>query len=232
MSRHLWHDIDRFQKKLLGLSAVVERHVVDAARAFTERDLNLARKVIGSDAEVDLMEVELEEEALKILALYQPVAVDLRVVTASLKINHDIERIGDLAVNIAKKAVSLSRNWNAVPVIDFKPMAQKVISMLRASLDALVDLDEKKARAVCASDEEVDAMNRDLTGRIKAWFSSGGSMDVDALLAVIAVPRHLERIADHATNIAEDVVYLVKGEIVRHRLDNGGEKTSPGAGPA
>jgi phosphate transport system protein len=201
---------------MLSLSALVEESVHMAVKAVLGRDSELAGQVVEKDAEIDQIEVEVEEDCLKIMALHQPVAIDLRFLIAVLKINNDLERIGDLSVNIAERCISLAKLPMAEIVFDVQAMANIAKSMLRKSLDALVNLDAKLARDVGADDNRIDDMHRDTYTAIKKAILANPSM-VDQLIHMLAVSRHLERIADHATNIAEDVIYMIEGEIVRHR---------------
>jgi len=214
---HLEREIERLKRKILSLSALVEDSVRRSVRALAERDAGGARHVIEiDDRQTNDMEVDIEEDCLKILALYQPVAIDLRFIISVLKINSDLERIADLAVNIAERALFLSEEDPLDLPIRFDNMAQKAQAMLKSALDALVNMDSELAREVWAADDEVDAINREMYARIQAGILERPSR-VDSLMHLLAVSRHLERIADHATNIAEDVVYMVDGEIVRHR---------------
>ncbi len=186
-----------------------------AVKAVEMRDMVLAEKVREHDREIDDMEVEVEEECLKILALHQPVAIDLRFIVAVLKLNNDLERIGDLSVAIARRAKSLAQLQNPAAILDFSGMAEKVKLMLRRCLQALVNMDAGLAREVCASDDEIDGLNRAMYDKIQARLKESPD-EAPALLHLFAVSRSLERIADHATNIAEDVIYMIQGEIVRH----------------
>jgi phosphate transport system protein len=215
MSVHLQRAIEGLKKDLLSLCAMVEEQVQRAVRALLERDEELAHQVEQRDMEIDQREVEVEEECLKTLALHQPVAGDLRFIVAALKINNDLERIGDLAVNVARKAVSLSSQTPMEIPFNLAGMGEKTQEMLRDSLAALVNLDPKLANSVCARDDEVDQMKRAI--RIRAEEMMRNDPDrVSPLLTLLAVSRNLERIADHATNIAEDVIYMVEGKIIRH----------------
>jgi len=218
MALHLEREIGKLKKDLLSLCAIVEENVLNAVRALEERDEDLARKVIATDLEIDHMEVDLEEEGLKILALHQPVAIDLRFIVAVLKIDNSLERIGDLAVNIAEHAAFLAGQDTVEVPLDFYGMLDKTKEMLRKGLDALFNLDCELARDVCAADDEVDAMNREMYEQVLASMQRQPE-HVHYLIHFLQASRHLERIADHATNIAEDVVYMVKGEIVRHRAE-------------
>lgn len=220
MSQHLLKSIERLKRMILTVSALVEESVHLAVRAVEERDGDLACRVIDSDIEIDNMEVEVEEECLKILALHQPVAFDLRFIVSVLKINNDLERIGDLAVNIAERAQFLSSVPAAIDMVfDFARMTATTQAMLHDSLDALVNNDSRIAREVLAMDDQVDEINRQMYDQVKADIRSNRG-DLNVLLQLISISRHLERIADHATNIAEDVIYLVEGEIVRHKTED------------
>jgi phosphate transport system protein len=215
MSVHLQREIEHLKKELLSLCAMVEEQVQRAVRALLDRDQAAARRVEQRDAEIDQWEVEVEEECLKILALHQPVAGDLRFLVAALKINNDLERIGDLAVNIARKAAAFAgQSFFEIP-FDLAGMGEKAQAMLRDSLDALVNLDPKLANAVCARDDAVDQMKRMIRSRAEEMMCHDPRA-IAPMLTLIAVSRNLERIADHATNIAEDVIYMVEGKIIRH----------------
>ncbi len=215
MSVHLQREIEGLKKQLLSICALVEDQVDRAVQAVAGRDRDMATAVEERDAEVDRREVELEEECLKTLALHQPVAIDLRLVVAVLKINSDLERIGDLAVNIAHKAAALSAGPPMEMPLDLPTMWEKTRGMLRDSLDAFVNRDPARAQNVCARDDEVDRMKHEI--RQKAEHIMRTQPDrLHSVLCLVAIARNLERIADHATNIAEDVIYLVEGRISRH----------------
>lgn len=215
MAQHLQRELDRLKRKILALGALVEDDLRQAVRALADRDEKTARRVQEADIEIDNMEVEVEEECLKILALHQPVAIDLRFIIAVLKINNDLERIGDLSANIAERATSISKQERVESPYDFPEMSQKVQAMLHTALDSLVNLDSKMARQVLAADDEVDAINRSMYERVQQHIRRTPEK-MDTLIQMLAVSRNLERIADHTTNIAEDVIYMVDGEIIRH----------------
>ncbi len=215
MSVHLQRAIEKLKKDLLSLCAMVEEQVQMALQALLQREEDLARQVESRDIEIDQREVEVEEECLKTLALHQPVAGDLRFIVAALKINSDLERIGDLAVNVARKAVNFASQMPMEIPFNLAGMGEKTQAMLRDSLDALVNLDPKLANSVCARDDEVDRMKRAIRVRAEEMMRSDPDR-VSPLLTLLAVSRNLERIADHATNIAEDVIYMVEGKIIRH----------------
>ncbi|GAB4129520.1 phosphate signaling complex protein PhoU [Thermopirellula anaerolimosa] len=216
MSIHMHREIDQLKASLLELCGVVQEQLADAVRAVLDRDPNLADQVEQRDPLVDRKEIEIEEAALKLLALYQPVALDLRFVIAFIKINNDLERIGDLAVNIARKARNLAQFEPIRLPIDVDAMWQNVKGMIRDSVDSLVQTNAELASDVCRRDEIVDAQKRDFRITIEKMIAAQPEA-VQPLLQYLAVSRNLERAADHATNIAEDVIYLVEGRIPRHQ---------------
>jgi len=218
MSQVFIKEIEKLKKRILVLSAQVEESVILAVKALLTRDEELAQQVIRGDFDVDQVEVEVEEEALKILALHQPVATDLRFLTAVLKINNDLERIGDLATNIAKRAVKICKQPALTMPDELGQAATRARDMVHDSLNAFVNFDAEPARTVCESDEEVDQFCKQVRRFVEEQIQkhpAGISGYLDMLLA----SRNIERIGDHATNIAEDVIYLVEGTIVRHRSD-------------
>jgi len=215
MSVFVQREINKLKKMISSLGGHVEENVGKAVRAVHERDLEMARQVIESDPDIDQMEVTIEEECLKVLALHQPVAHDLRFIIAVLKVNNDLERIGDLAAGIAEQAECLSKLALGEAPYDLLGMAGKVRTMLRDSLDALMDKDAEIAQRVREADDEVDAMDRAMYPEIRAAIRE--KLDkMEGYIRLLRVSQNLERIADHATNIAEDVIYLAEGEIVRH----------------
>ncbi|MGH7145559.1 MAG: phosphate signaling complex protein PhoU [Planctomycetota bacterium] len=235
MAQHLHREIGNLKKKILTLSALVEEAVGTAVRSIAQDDASLAHYVIDHDFEIDQMEVDVEEECLKIIALHQPVAVDMRFIVAVLKINNDLERIGDLAVNVAEQGEYLAVHPKVDIAFDFAGMADKTQVMLRHSLDALVNMDSEMAHSVCVSDDVVDAINRKMYGLVEDGIRRNPE-NVETLIHLLSVSRHLERIADLATNISEDVIYMIEGVIVRHRVEdfaaNTRRKTAENATPA
>ncbi len=221
MPVHFRRELQRLSDKILALSRRVEDQVWQSVRAVEERDADLARRVIQNDRAIDLEEVEVEEECLKILALYQPVAIDLRYVVAVLKINNDLERIGDLAANIAERALFLAQHPEFQLPVDLTRMAHKTLEMLRNSLQALVNLDADLARQVCRADSEVDTLHLEIYRKVVDQLCSHCDC-VRCYISTLSVSKHLERIADLATNIAEDIIYMIEGRIIRHHL--GGEE--------
>lgn len=215
MSVHLERAIGNLMKQLVGLSAKVEESVKRAVQSVEEGDEELARKVIEEDEVIDQKEIDIEEECLKIFALHQPVAIDLRYLVAVLKINNDLERIGDLAQNISKHSIRILEKPILKKPFDFQEIYSHVQSMLKKSLDSIVNLDAEAAYEVLKEDDEVDRLHsqmaREAVRRVEKEAEKA-----DTLIYYMHIARHLERIADHATNIAEDIIYLIKGEIVRH----------------
>jgi phosphate transport system protein len=213
--RHLQRETDRLKRRILALGALVEDSLRLAFQAIEQRDAAKARKVIATDVVIDQNEVEIEEECLKILALYQPVAGDLRFVAAVIKINSELERIGDLAENIAKRALELLDEFPVQAPATVTVMADRAGTILEHALDALVRQDAVTAREVLVADREIDALYRQLLDELKAILRADQE-HLDAIVLLFSVARYLERLADHATNIAEDVLYMVEGEIQRH----------------
>jgi phosphate transport system protein len=215
MSIHLHRDLENLQRKITALAAAVEVTVEKAIRALFERDVHLASSLIEGDTAIDREENEIEEDCLKILALHQPVAVDLRRIAAILKINTDLERMADLAANIAERAYALARGPQVPIPSTFRQMTDLTNTMVRESLDAFVNLDAQAARRVCRLDDQVDQYNREIIDQVLRMMKQSPEV-VEPAMNLFSAARHLERIADHATNIAEDVVYLIEGEIIRH----------------
>ncbi len=215
MTKHFHRELEKLKKLILSLGAMVEEEVRNAIQAIELKDADIAKQIIRNDYEIDEMEVEIEEECLKVMALHQPVAVDLRFIIAVIKINNDLERIGDEAVNIAERVETLAKHKNADLVYDYTMMAEKAEKMLKMSLDALVNLDIDLAFKVIMKDDEVDDIQTDVYKLTKDYIRQYKD-DVSFLLNQYLISRHLERIADHATNIAEEVIYLIEGDIVRH----------------
>lgn len=208
-------EFDKLKKAIFSLSTLVEESVNQSVRAVARKDQQLANQVIDADKEIDQMEVEVEEECLKILALHQPVASDLRYIVAVLKLNNELERMGDLSVGISRNALRLVGVGPANLPFDIQPMGELVRTMLKNSLDALVNLDVDLARVVLATDKKVDELHHGMYDAA-VGVDSPAHDDLDCILRHLSIARNLERIADHATNVAEDVIYLVEGEIVRH----------------
>jgi len=219
MARHIEHQIQQLKQLILRFGTIVEESINRSNIALFKKDVALARRVMDNDSEIDRMEVEVEEECLKILALYQPVAADLRFVVAVLKINNDLERIGDLARNIAKRVAQLENTGPYELPHEIPLMAKQAEEMVKKSLDAVVNGDPDLARLIREEDDVVDA-GRQTVRKLMMEQIKQNPESVESLLRINSVSKHLERIADMATNIAEDVIYMVEGEIVRHRQDS------------
>jgi phosphate transport system protein len=215
MSKHWERDLDNLQRHLMALAASVEEAIFKGTRALQERNIALAGEVVAGDSVIDQEENYIENECLKMLALHQPVAIDLRRIIAALKINTDLERMADLAVNIAERALSLAEMPRIAVPDKLQRMTDLTTSMVRQSLDAFVMVNAEQARRVIRLDDEVDRYNREIIAELIVTMQQTPEQ-VPAFMAFFSAVRQLERIADHATNIAEDVVYLIEGEIIRH----------------
>lgn len=217
MAIHLLRDLDKLKKEILLLGAMVEEATHKAILTVVDHRAELAEEVIRGDREVDDREVQVEDECLKVLALHQPVANDLRFVLAVLKVNNDLERMGDLARNIAERGRDLAGLPEKVAVpAEIRTMAERVRRMLRDSLNAVVESDTELARRVLADDEEVDQLHKRIFAVVKDRIRENPDQ-VDGLIQILSTSRYLERIADLATNVAEDVVFMVQGEVIRHQ---------------
>jgi phosphate transport system protein len=215
MAGHLQREIEKIKKEILSLGAMVEDRFKKAVYAIKTEDLELAQTIIDTDVEVDEREIEVEEECLKILALYQPVATDLRFLVAVIKINNDLERIADYAANIALRFKTSSEDPNKFRY-DYTAMGEQTATMLRMSLDALVKMDVDMAYDVRDMDADVNIMRNDAYDSMKKDIQQHPEM-VSEIINMYLISRHLERIGDHTTNIAEEVIYLIEGEIIRHK---------------
>ena len=220
MAKHLHRELEKLKKRVLSLGALVEERVRMVLKAIESRDAAVAEKIIKMDYEIDEIEVEVEEECLKILALHQPVAVDLRFLIAVIKINNDLERIGDEAANIAQCVHYMAKREKVDVPFEYSVMGEEAQAMLKMSLDALVNLDLDMAFQVLTMDDSVDDKYGEIYDQVKGLILDN-SKRVGYMINLFLVARHLERIADHATNIAEEVIYMIEGEIVRHgKWDN------------
>jgi phosphate transport system protein len=215
MSKHLQKDIEDLKNKIIQMGEDVEDRVYRATLSVIKHNEHMARDVVDKDEEIDAIEVEIEEDCLRLLALYQPVAVDLRFIITVMKINNELERVGDLAVNIAERSIFLAGQDVSVIPFDVAGMALQAESMLTRSIDSLVNMDVKLAHRVRSEDDDVDAKNQQMYLRVKDEILQNPEQ-INYLLHFLSIGRHLERIADHATNIAEEVIYLIDAEIVRH----------------
>ncbi len=216
MRTHLQRDLNRLIKRLLEVGALVETALKKATQALFQRELALANEVISGDRVVDRLEVEFEEECLKVLALHAPVAVDLRRVVGFLKVNNDLERIGDLAQNIAERAVFFATREPMQFPDQLSDLSQRVRRMVSQSLDCVINTDIEVARRVVDEDDAVDAIHQGFYRVIEDMITERPENGA-AILQLLSISRYLERIADQSTNIAEDVIFMVSGEVIRHQ---------------
>ncbi len=216
MARHLEKELERLKKLIYALSARVDENLELAVKSFQESDLELARQVIRDDVKIDELEIEVEEECLKALALYQPVAIDLRFITAVMRMNNDLERIGDLAADIAKNGIHINESPKPKIPLDLHQMNYLVKAIVRKALDSLINIDAYLAREVIRDDDEINAMKAEMKEEIVQALKREPE-HAESLITLLAITHRLERIGDHASNIAEDVVYMVDAEIVRHQ---------------
>ena len=216
MSLHLHRDLDKLKKEMLRLGNMVELAINNAFLALNNRDSSYVEEVLTNEEQINEMEVQIEEECLKILALHQPVAVDLRFLVVVLKVNNDLERMGDIAKNIAERAKDLMES-DVIPDLGqpMQGLPDLVRTMVRSSLDSLVKLDDQLARKIIEMDDEVDQINRDMYAAAKRLIAEQPSV-ADSAINLLSCSRNMERIGDLATNIAEDVIFVVEGKVVRH----------------
>ncbi len=219
MERTLDQHLDHLKGELLKMGSAVEESIEQAVQSLVERDNHLADEVEEGGHHIDDWEVAIEEECLKLLAMQQPVAGDLRLVASMIKINYDLERINDQAVNIAQRARLLNQIPQLKPLIDIPRMAVLAQGMVRDALDAFVNRDVELANKVRKTDDIMDALRDQIFRELLTYLNTGMSSTVDQAILLILVSRHLERIGDHSSNIAENVVYLVQGRIVRHQKE-------------
>ncbi len=219
MERHFDEELTELNKQLLRMSSLVEEAICVSIKALVKRKDDLAGEVIKRDEAINMLEVEIDELCLRLLALYQPKAIDLRFITSAMKINNDLERIADQAVNIAERTQEIIKQPLLKPLIDIPRMATIAQKMVKDSINALVNKDEALARDVCKRDDEVDNLN-DQVFRELLTYMMQDPKTITRAVELILVGRHLERIADHATNIAEDVIYFVKGKTIKHHIEN------------
>ncbi len=222
--RHFETELEELQQRLLEMGGAVEAAIHDSILSLIERDEEIAQNVLVNEARINQMEMDNDDLAVRLIGLHQPMATDLRFLTMAIKINNDLERMGDLAVNIVQRSLSLIKEPPVKPLIDIPHMARLAESMVHQSLDAFVHRDADLARGVLLRDDTVDDL-RDATYRELVQFMQRDPATVSRALNLLFVARNLERIADHATNIAEEVLFLVKGIDVRHHCEVGESQT-------
>ncbi len=215
MYRHFHEELDTLKQTLLAMGGLVEDQIRSVMSALLQGDDTLAQEVIERDQEVNAYDVEVDETCVNLLALHQPAASDLRFITTTMKIVTDLERIGDQAVNIAQRVLELNREPQLKPYIDLPRMAERAQRMVKESLDAFVRRDTQSARRVRAEDAEVDALREQIFRELLTYMMED-PRTIPRAIRLILISRFLERIGDHATNIAEMVVYMVEGKMIRH----------------
>jgi len=218
---HFREELEELQSKLLEMGGLVEASIHNSVYALVERDEDRAKEVMWSEALINQKEIEIDDLATRVLALFQPMARDLRFITAVIKINSDLERMGDLAVNITQRALGLMQEPALRPLIDIPRMAELAETMVHRSLDAFAQNDASMARSVLIADDEVDRL-RDAVYAEMVSFMQEERTTVNRAVALMFIAQNIERIADHATNIAEDVLFLVQGVDVRHHAETRG----------
>jgi phosphate transport system protein len=218
MSRQFEEQLDELKNRMLFMGSLVEHAIHLSIQAMCERDEQPAKRVIAEiEPQVNDLHLELDDRALQLLSLQQPLAADLRFITSTMKINSDLERIGDQAVNIAQRALELHTEPQLKPYVDLPRMAERAQRMVKESLDAFVNRDTELARHVCAADAEVDGLKEQIFRELLT-FMMQDPRTIPRAMRLILISRFMERIADHATNIAEMVIYMVEGKLVRHTL--------------
>ncbi len=216
MTTYFQRELEKIKKEILSLGALVEERFRESANAVKTNNTTLARSIIERDIEIDTYEIEIEEECLKLMALYQPVATDLRFLIAVIKINNDLERIGDLCSNISRRLITASTDMPLSYDYDYSYMAKKTARMFKMSLDSLVTTDIDTAYKVLDMDKEINLMRNSAFGSMKKAIKKRPDQ-VGNIINRYLISRHIERIGDHTTNIAEEVIHLVEGEIIRHK---------------
>lgn len=215
-------ELKLLKEKLLEMASRAEEQIALAVRGLKDRDEKLACQVLEREEAVNLLDIEVDEMAMRLLALRQPMAADLRFITSAMKIGSDLERIGDLAVNISERTMDLLQHPQLKPLIDIPRMAELAQYMVRDALSAFISGDDKLAKDVCERDDSIDKLNDQIFRELLTYMMED-SGTISRAVDLILVGRHLERIADHATNIGEDVIYMVRGKTIKHHADEGRE---------
>ncbi len=218
MDTHFHKELEDLKESLLKMAALVEEALTTAIQSLVQRDSGLAQKTFQGEEKINRLENTIEDECLRLLALRQPMAVDLRFITSAMKIVTDLERMGDQAVNIAERAISLNQEPQLKPYIDIPRMAEIVQSMVKDVLDAFVNRDSKLARSVCQRDDLVDGLNDQVFRELLTYMMSDPK-NITRAAHLMIVSRCLERTADHATNVAEDVIFMVDALVIKHHAD-------------
>lgn len=217
MLRHFDEELRQLKDKLFKMGLLVEEAIRKSTECLTKRDAKLAEQVIEEDQKINILEIEIDEFGHELIALRQPTAIDLRFITMVLKINSDLERMGDQAVNIAEGAIAMSRETPPKSYLDIPRMAELAVKMVKESLDSFVEKDAVKAKAICESDDDLDGLKDKVYQELQEAMKNR-SIEISQAVSLIMVAHNLERVGDLATNIAEDVIYLVKGIDIRHHI--------------
>ncbi len=218
MERHFDEELRDLKTLLLRMASLAQESIARSIKALVDRDPELAQSIIVSDEAINMMEIEVDEVCYRLLALRQPMATDLRFITSALRINSDLERIGDLSVNIAQRTLDLLKEPQLKPLIDIPRMADLAQAMVQDAIESFVRRDSDLAREVCRRDDDVDNLNHQIFRELLTYMMTD-TRNIGRAVDLILIGRHLERIADHATNIAEDVVYMVVGRTIKHHIE-------------
>ncbi|MGQ3685695.1 MAG: phosphate signaling complex protein PhoU [Candidatus Loosdrechtia sp.] len=216
MERHFDQQLGALRKNLIHMASIVETAIANAIKSLIERDSELAHQVVLNDKQVDALELEIDKQCIDLLALQQPLAIDLRFITSAIKITNNLERMGDLSSNIAERVIPLNQEPQLKPLIDIPRMATITQTMVKDSIDAFVNRDTELARSVCERDSTVDALNDQIFRELLTYMMQDPA-NITRAVHLMLISRHLERIADHSTNIAEEVIYIVKAKVIKHR---------------
>ena len=225
MERLFDEELKNLKEKLLRMAGLVEESVELAIEAIKDRKDELSQGVLKNEEQINLLDVEVDETCLRLMALRQPMASDLRFITSAMKIDSELERMGDLAVNVSEQAFILNKLPPLKPLLDIPRMARLAQAMIRDSINAFINRDEALARSVCERDDEVDALDEQIFRELLTYMMEDAA-NISRAVALILVSRNLERMADHATNIGEDVIYLAKGKTIKHHIDRKRESDS------
>lgn len=224
METHFQQELNKLKEQILKMGGLAEQAINNAVEALVKRDTPLAEKTIAEDSKINEVEIAIDEQCLKLLALHQPMAADLRFITSAMRINYELERIGDQAVNIAERVLVLNQEPQLKPYIDIPRMAEITKKMVKDVLDAFVNRDPTLARNVCERDDQVDALN-DQVFRELLTYMIADPKTISRAVILIIISRCLERIADHTTNIAEGIIFMVKALIIKHHADTKQEES-------
>jgi phosphate transport system protein len=222
LERPFDEELKLLKEKLLEMASRAEEQIALAIRGLKDREEKLACQVLDREEAINLLDIEIDEMSMRLLALRQPMATDLRFITSAMRIGSDLERIGDLAVNIAERTMDLLKHPQLKPLIDIPRMAELAQEMVRDALNAFINGDAVLAKQVCERDDQVDKLNIQIFRELLT-FMMADTATIPRAVDLILVGRHLERIADHATNIGEDVIFMIKGRTIKHHAEEGRE---------